>query len=305
MGYISDYRMTIKMPGDQENLIRKLLENRNYGIFSVNSGKNESYTPYFKSSCRIIDKGNDDNDGKTKYLCLSPVREYAEDLDRLHEYKKYFLRNYNSPSVEAVLASLRDKVLSFSTSYYGGGSGDNEHIINRDFIENILLLHDGNGEFRLSDEYFDIKIYLKAIQDTEPEHKYLRPVDIRHFNINSRILKLLERTSYKFDNDAMIAEYVAESDKIQAQYFVTKFHSNRSWDKDPVCIHVYRISAFLLPGIVPYGEVNELSKAKTAIHINDGTRYMVDSLHFNNDICFDLCEFKELIDHYHFIIAEA
>ncbi len=295
MGYISDYDMELLLSGDQENLIRKITENRSFGVFSVDDKQHGK--PYYYYSWEIKDTNGVADSTKRRYLCLSNERGVSDDTGNL--------QNFNSPSVEWLLEELKGKTLSYTVRHHGGGTGDTEKIINRDFLERILLLYEDDDQFLINDEFFDIKVFLRCIGNNQSAQKYIKPTDIRGFNINGRIIRLLRSNSNILDRDTIIAEYAAVSEDIQAQYFVTSFHSNRLWDEDPVCIHVYRISAFIIPGEIPFQEASELSKNKTAINYINGNRYMIDSIHFNNDICFDWAEFKQLIGFYRYIIACA
>ena len=307
MGIINTYDMDIVMSGDQKKAIRKLLKDRSYILLTMESPNCSDIHINSAYSCQVTGKDESNQPGNQCVLWLNNERKIDMDVnDVARGNKEEIEKCLNHPSVDELLDILKNKELKFSICYYGGGCGNNEQILNRDFLENILLLHEDEEQlFLMEDSFFDVKIFLQKIDDETSGQKYMKPFDIRKLNINNRILGLLEKESYQFDKDGLVVKYEGISNTIQSQYFVTKFHSNPLWDRDPVCILVYRISAFLLPGTIPFKDAAELKKSKTALNVEDGSRYMIDSIHFNADICFDWLEFKQLIEFYNYVIASA
>ena len=70
-----------------------------------------------------------------------------------------------------------------------------------------------------------------------------------------------------------------------AQYYLTRFHSNLNWRINPVCVLCFRMSAFLLPGLTPLISVKEIPKDMITQNTITGERYRIDSVYVNSDIC--------------------
>ncbi len=92
-----------------------------------------------------------------------------------------------------------------------------------------------------------MQVFLQEISDTGlGEQTTMKPCDVRAFDVNEKILSKLRKESKGFYDDALTFQYELVSDKLQAQYFLTKFHANKKWDMSLFCILDYRLSSFIL-----------------------------------------------------------
>lgn len=107
------------------------------------------------------------------------------------------------------------------------------------------------------------------------------------------MLSVLEKKSNAFYDDAWTIKYESESPELKAQYFLSKFHSNRNWAADPLCIMNCRATAYVLPCVMSKYESDDIPMDRIAFDYVSGTKYVIDSIHVNSDICFSLSEFEK------------
>ena len=107
------------------------------------------------------------------------------------------------------------------------------------------------------------------------------------------MLSVLEKKSNAFYDDAWTIKYESESPELKAQYFLSKFHSNRDWAADPINIMNCRMTAYVLPCKMSRDESDDIPKDRIAFDYVSGTKYVIDSIHVNSDICFSLSEFEK------------
>ena len=180
-----------------------------------------------------------------------------------------------------------------------------EDTVNRHMQDDVFNLIN-EDEYYLYREFFRVQVFMQRISETDAEGQtVMTPSDVRNYDITSKLLSKLTEGSNTFYNDAITIRYEMESTKLQAQYFLSKFHCNREWDMDPVCVLNFRISSFILPGTFPAEKAYELPKDKIAFDINTGAKYVVDSIHIDSDICFDLSGFNEWLKTYIYNISLA
>ena len=255
MGIINAFKDVRMVISDlSENDIRSFLSGREYALVNVgpdvyNSYPNKEtiyrYNPfhaldkYFTSYQLRIDDGNE-ADGGT-FLCIKdrfPLPSHSVDgISVTH------------PSIEEVIPMIVGKRLTFRTSFVEDNCNV-ENVFNEKIQEHFFALL-RKDEYYLYDDFFRAHVFLKRVSDgSTADHEYMEPIDVRDLDINEKMLSTLQGECIPYDNEAMRIQYVSESEKIQAQYFLTKFHSNRDWELDPVCILNYRISAFVLPCVV-------------------------------------------------------
>ncbi|MBQ3379899.1 MAG: hypothetical protein IJS94_01735 [Clostridia bacterium] len=183
-----------------------------------------------------------------------------------------------------------------------------EEVISRKMQEYVFALRK-EDEYYLYDSFFCVQIFLQKISDvgaasaSAPE--LMQPSDIRDYDVNEKILSKLTKESNGFYHDAMTICYAAESEKLQAQYCLIKFHSNREWDLDPVCILNFRLSSFILPHTVSAEKAADIPEDRIVYDTKSKERYMIDSIHMNSDICSGLSEFYELIETFMYNITLA
>ncbi len=218
-------------------------------------------------------------------------------------------------SVEELIAMVLGKRLIYHAEYFQDHYCV-ESVINRKMQEHIFRLREEEEQeeeleeeldevYYLYDSFFSVEVFLqKTSDDGAEEQEFLQPADVRDFDINEKILSTLKKGSNSFYDDAMTINYASVSDQLQAQYFLSKFHSNREWELDPVCILNYRISAFILPHSISKERVSDFPQDRIAYNIKDKTKYVIDSIHVDSDICFSLSEFNELIKRFMYNISQ-
>ncbi len=202
---------------------------------------------------------------------------------------------------------LKDKDLFYKASFEGADSdGNAEKNICEHFVDHMLHLRDKDYHY-LYDNYYDIRVYLREIgPQSIINDEWMRPIDIRNLNLNRIILDKLEKCSKWYLKPGLndfTTEFATVSDKMQAQYFLTRFHNNTAWDPNMVCIMCFRLSAFVLPGYMSADMARGLPRGKCTRDNSDGSRYAIDSIHFNSDICFDVDEFLDLINEHLYAIG--
>ena len=53
------------------------------------------------------------------------------------------------------------------------------------------------------------------------------------------------------------------------------------------------MTAFVLPSVMSRDESDDILKDRIAFDYVSGTKYVIDSIHVNSDICFSLSEFEK------------
>ena len=316
---VNNNDMEIILRGSQEQVIRKMLNDRLFCLMKMPIVKPEKCSSIFSSSV-FVGRMNDyafvrsfavrKENSETVYgdcelyLCINTQRGCDE--EKKHYYQRaldYIIRycdTFTYLTIDELLVFLKDKELVLITNYMY--YGNIEALKVKDFLDELLLLRKESGsKFMLRDETCDIRVYLSRIGDenTVPEQGlYLE--DVRDFDIRQRIVKLLEKSCKAFYDDEKYysAEYETNYGVVHAAYYVTRFHSNHQWEADPVNIVNARISAFILPETVAQRKTNKLPKKKKTKNKTTGVDFMIDSIHVNSDCFSDLAEFKDYIESY-------
>jgi len=316
MAKIADNDMEIILKGNQEKVIRKMLDNRWFSLIKMPATKSErcispvsssvfvgSMNGFFARTFAVRNDGSKTAYGDCEYyLSINNKRGLDE------ETKGYFDRSADrmikecgsrtNPTLDEVVDFLKGKELVLITNYMHYGNFEQMKV--NDFLEDLLLLwKDSESDFIRRNETADMRVYLSRLDDSPLSGYGFYPDDIREFDIRKRIVKLLEKRSKKhFDDEQYYsAEYESRTEDIQAAYFVTRFHSNRAWDADPVNVVNVRMSAYVLPGTVPRKSVENLKKKKTRKE-KTKEEFVIDSIHFNSDIFYDMDEFEKYLDSY-------
>ena len=300
MGIINAFKDVRMVISDlSENDIRSFLSGCEYALVKVgpdvyNSYPNKEtiyrYNPFhaldkFFTSYQLRIDGGNEADGGT-FLCIKdrfPLPSHSVDgISVTH------------PSIEEVIPMIVGKRLTFRTSFVEDNCNV-ENVFNEKIQEHFFALW-RKDEYYLYDDFFRVHVFLKRVSDgSTADHEYMEPIDVRDLDINEKMLSTLQGECIPYDNEAMRIQYDSESEKLQAQYFLTKFHSNRDWELDPVCILNYRISAFVLPCVVSVEKAATVTEDKIARDLKSGVQYVIDSIHVDSDICFTLTEFDDLI----------
>ena len=201
------------------------------------------------------------------------------------------------PSIDELIFMVAGKRLVFSTDFVENRCGI-EAVVNRKLQDFVFCLRQENENY-LFDVFFNVKVFLQTVSnEISAEQTFMRLCDIRDFDLNGKmLLKIKEEILSRF-GDAFILDYSSESEEHNAQYLLSKFHSNRNWDFDPVCILNYRISAFILPCGISAEKAKKLPSDRITRNVKTGTRYVIDSIQADNDICSSLTEFNELLERF-------
>ena len=196
------------------------------------------------------------------------------------------------PSIDELIRMLRGKRFIFSIHHYVEGCSA-EETVNKELREFVFNLYK-EGEYYLKNSSFDIRIFLQKVSDgSAHKARFIEPIDVRNLDINGKLLSVLEKKSNAFYDDAWTIKYESESPELKAQYFLSKFHSNRNWAADPLCIMNCRATAYVLPCVMSKYESDDIPKDRIAFDYVSGTKYVIDSIHVNSDICFSLSEFEK------------
>ena len=307
-----DYSMKMILSCDQE-AFREIIRDRKIGIVSGDDyRKNEHKFAYICRYYSFWILGNETMTGTGSddiYMLLSIERNNID--EKKDNAKEETLPAEKCESIiwideEKALHIVKGKKLVFQVSYIEK-NGNTEETIRRKFLEEVFLLKDEDEEcFYLYDDFYDVRIFLQKVDEQTVQH--MEYSDVRDFDINTKILQFLREESVPFLEDGwhdFTAEFAAVSDTINAQYFLTRYHSNTLWNLNPVCIFCFRISVFILPGNVTLQDAVGLSEDKLTINYKNGDKYVIDSIHFNSDICADLTEFKELIGLHYYDVTLA
>lgn len=320
MAIICDNDMEIILKGGSKEMIRKMLKDRLFALIKMPAKKLRHTSPY--SSSVFVGFISDYNrsfairPAGTKtvyenceyYLKMYYKRGTDEELkgyfDHSLEIKEEAFISVTYPSVDELLSFLNDKELVLITNYMHYGNFENFKA--KDFLEDILFLwEDSESGFIRVNDFCDVRIYLTRADDDTNQDNSFRTEDVRSFDIRKRTVDLFEGISKKYfasrkNYSALYysAEFETQEKEIQAAYFATRFHSNLKWDADPVNIIIARISAFVLPGTFPPEKIKNLPADKKTKNLENGTEYMIDSIHFNSDIFYDLTDLEKYLNNY-------
>ena len=320
MAKINDNDMEVIMKADQEEVIRKMLNDRLYCLIKLPAKKpdkiigkySSSIFVSFINSCLgrslgIRDVGSNSLYEECEYyLCMYHSRGIDEKKREIFIKQPGKIAEIGEviyPSIDELISFLKGKEFVLITNYMH--YGNMEAMKTEDFLEDILLIWENReNEFIRREEKCEVRIYLNEIEDGNSEKSnIMSSVDIRKLKLEQSILKILEKKSRKlFQEDYYSVEYETQSEDVQSVNFTTRFHSNTAWEADPINYVYVRLSAFVLPGKAPVEEFKNTPKKKSTASC-DGKNYLIDSIHFNSDIFDDVEEFSKFIDSYFFYFA--
>jgi len=282
-----------------------------YGVVADEKMKKELCLDNFSvadARFRIKDK----NYGREDSCCLSGMFLGDRDEGDDHNYLvSKFEDNYKVLELgdKEIIDLLMDKKVIHQPYGYAEDNGNVEHLITENFLNHFFLLRK-EKRFLLYDEFIDVRIFIRMINSKGSAHESLMPYDVRCLDINQKVLYWMHTNSLRYiednaDKTDFTVDFSVESERLQAQYFLTRFHSNKLWNLDPTCIFCFRISAFVLPGFVPDNEAQEFTEGNIAVSYKDGERYKIDSIHVNSDICYDLSSIRDWIKWHFYDISLA
>lgn len=322
MAIINDNDMEIILKGDQETAIREMLRDRLFALLKMPVKKPERHTSPVSSSVFVAHMNCMLNVTcairKRNTLTLFENCEYylsmyhkrgnksyktggsktdKEVFDHSIERTSFPGTEVTYPSVDEFLNFMADKELVYITNYIE--HHNMEIVKTKHFLNDYLLMRENYDEqyFR-HDDYHDIRLFLIRVEDDGANSEHgLYPEDIRRFDVKDKIINRLSKISKECfcDKSDYYFEYEAQSQDIQAVYFVTMFHSNPDWDENPVNLFNMRMCAFVLPGTISSKKAKKMPLKKKTVKTDCGSEYVIDSIHLNSNICFDMAEFNDLI----------
>ena len=318
MAIISDNDLEIILKGSQEDVIRKMLDNRLFCLIRLPAGKPKNMISVCSSSVfvgsmnsgmnrsfAIRNTGSKTIYGDCEYYLSIYYQRGTDDESKgyfehiLERRKEYFI-SITYPSLDELLAFLNGKELVLITNWMNYGNMEAYKV--EDFLNRLLFIRKECGsKYIRKDEFCDIRVYLTRVEDDESYPDYgLYCEDVRNFDIRKRIVDQFYKKSKEYFGDVNYysAEFETQTKDVQAAYFLTRFHSNTCWEADPVNIVNARISAFVLPGMISPRKAKKLPFKKKTRNEVSGTEYMIESIHCNSDIFPDFDEFKEYIATY-------
>ena len=318
MAIISDNDTEIILKGSQEEVIRKMLDNRLFCLIKLPAEKPKRMISECSSSVFVGNMSSRMNrtfairnaGSKTIYsdceYYLSVFYQRGTDdenkgrFEELVEWKKQYYLSITYPSLDELMTFFKGKELVLITNWMNYGNMEAYKV--EDFLEELLFIWKECGSKYISkDEFCDIRVFLTRVEDEDSYPDYgLYCEDVRNFDIRKRIVDVFSNKSKELfgDENYYSAEYETQTDDVQAAYFITRFHSNTAWDADPVNIVNARISVFVLPGTISPKKAMELPLTKKTNNEMSGTDYMIESIHCNSDIFSDFDEFKKYVTTY-------
>lgn len=321
MAIINDNDMEIILKGDQETAIREMLRERFFALLKMPVKK--QHTSPVSSSVFVghMHGWSTHSLAIRKKDCLTVFEDCEYYLNIFHLRGKEFIERDGScvnlkelfdrsieriafsgtevtyPSVDELLAFMADKEFFCLTNYIE--DHNMEIVKSRHFLDNYMLMRENyDKQYFRHDDYHDIRLFLTRVEEegAYAEHG-LYPEDILIFDVNDKIVNYLRKISEECfcDKSDYYFEYESQSPEIQAAYFATRFHSNPAWDANPVNLFNFRICTFVLPGTVSPKKAKKMPLKKKTMKTDCGSEYVIDSIHLNSNICFDLAEFKDLL----------
>lgn len=302
VGVLKPFEQEIIMKGDQTVTIRRMLENKQFTILKLPEIKGRyPYRVWINgvSICAIREQGTETPYVEcTRYLCINEENNEREDLKDWTE----FIFRYSEmvgpdvepemeyPELDDFIAFMEDKELVFG-GYYTDDGGDTEYIYRKFFFDMNLKLHRGKGS-TVYDVLYDIRFYL--IPTEENGQTGMVSEDIRNLDVNSSLIEFMkERTNgYCYNNPKDFSlVFEAQSEMAKASYFLRCFYGDPSREV-PLGILCYRFSAYVLPGKAHEDSVVE---DKCIVNLNNGTKYLLDQIQINSEICKSISELNDWI----------
>ena len=318
MAIISDNDLEIILKGSQEEVIRKMLDNRLFCLIKLPAEKPREMISICSSSVfvgkmnsgmdrsfAIRGEGSKNKYGDCEYYLSIYYRRGKDDeskgyFEHVLEWRRPYCFSITYPSRDELMTFLNGKELVLITNWMNYGNMEAYKV--KDFMDSLLFIWKESGsDYILKDEFCDVRVFLTRVEDESSYPEYgLYCEDVRKFDIRHRIVDQFFKKSKEFfdDENYYSAEFETQTDDVQAAYFLTRFHSNTCWDADPVNIVNVRISAFVLPGTISPKKAKKLPLKKKTRNEESGAEYMIESIHCNTDIFSDFDEFKKHVATY-------
>lgn len=310
VGILKPFEQEIIMKGDQTVTIRRMLKDKQFAVVKLPDIEGKypyQVWIYGVSICAIREQGSDTPYRQcNRYLCIDDKKEEGEDngKDDFKERLEFVFRYSEMPDPDAepdmeypdlddFLTSMADKELVFG-GYYTDDGGDTEYVYRKFFFDMNLKLR--TSSYRpVYNVLYDIRFYLTSAG--ENEQSGMVSEDIRNLDVNSAMLEYMnERTKgYCYNNPRDFSlVFEAQSEMAQSSCFLRCFYGCYDDDEHPTGILCYRFSAFVLPG---KASKDALTDDKCVVNTKDGTKYLMDQIQINSEICRSISELKDWIDY--------
>ena len=295
MGKFDDYRDVEMVIEPNKDALKAILKNKYYALlYSKNDSKDNINLRNVVDQRHLLIRGGDISDDEIYVLILEKSKKYFKEM--LSDAKEFHGIIATYPTFSELLCFVHDKEIVFRCHYYGSfDGGDVEEHLNKEVLNNLFAVRK-KKEFYIDDDFFDVRVFLRRTESDSSDNNALVLSDIRDFSINKTIIDTIMRNVRIIDEKMMYAKYAAVSKKMQSQYLMLRFYGNPSWEMNPVCIMNYRISAYILPGIVEDTCLDKIEQDHVIVNTKDNKKYVLDSIQCNTDICHDLKDFNDLIN---------
>ena len=285
---------------DVHTVIDRITKRKYYWIQKINKNYPYKNAHYDGISVKIIPGPASNLDLNYNYYLCNGTYDYLKDYkEKCIPYNQVHKRNHSIDGyyIKAIKAEIHEMakggILICNGSYMFGCAKNQEPSVNENFIERKLRFR-LKKDFYFMDDFVRISLFLRGLPPNGRNFKEITPLDVRKLDVNSKLLDSMMCITQMYYEDAITVKYEAETEQIAAQYFVTRFDSNREWKANPVNDVNFRVDAFLLPECVSMSE-NELPPEKIARNMETEEAYYIDSIHMNSDISEDMNQACEWI----------
>ena len=200
--------MSAIIKGHQKDLIRMILEDRDFALVQVKVDENLTPvgkrlarsmvgTNHLETICGIREEGTLCTRNQCDFLLsLGKARRQPNELPTTpwHEpcTKKEVSYDISEPSIEEFLDFMKGRELIFETQFFDHGGGYEEDLVNA-FCRDVLLLRRKQDKY-LTDDSYQVNVFLqKVTDDISKLPDALTPVSVKDFTICSQMMESMEK----------------------------------------------------------------------------------------------------------------
>ena len=215
---ITDNDTEIILRGNQEGVIRKMLDNRLFCLIKLPVEKPKKMTSDFSSSVfvgnmnigmnrafAIRNAGSKTIYGDCEYYLSIFYRRGTDDESEEYfkhelEWRKEYYLSVTYPSLDELMTFLDGKELVLITNWMNYGNMEAYKV--NDFMKSLLFVWKECGsDYIRKDEFCDIRVYLTRVDDEDYYPEYgLYCDDVREFDIRKRIVdQFFQRSKFYAD----------------------------------------------------------------------------------------------------------
>ena len=297
-----DVEITIDL---NKEVLKEIIKYKNYALlYSKNPIENKMILKWELDENHLIFRGGGISDEEIYILIIAKSKKLFKEILSVAKEIHGIIPTY--PTFSELMHFARNKELVIKCQYtesFGGGNAESFMI--KKILDDVFAVRKKN-DYYMVDDFLDVRVFLRRTEsDSVDNLDALLPTDIRDFSVNKSIVDIIMQNLQEFDEKMMFVKYTAVSKRMQAQYLLYRFYSNPLWVKNPVCIMNYRITAYILPGIIDDTYSDKIKQGQIVINNKDNGKYILESIQCNADICHDLTEFNDLISYKCFAITKA